>query len=105
MSGTSMAAPHVAGVVALMEAVAPALTPDQHEQALAGSATDLGATFWGRTLTATDPDWAIEDAEQPGIVAGVYKNEKPPMGLEVIGDAIGLPVLANGDRSIAVKVL
>lgn len=67
--------------------------------------TDLGATFWGRTLTSTDPDWGIEDAEQPGIVAGVYKNEKPPMGLEVIGDAIGLPVLANGDRSISVKVL
>ncbi|MGY2128371.1 S8 family serine peptidase [Blastococcus sp. SYSU DS0617] len=43
LSGTSMAAPHVAGVVALMEAVAPALTPDQVERALTGSATDLGA--------------------------------------------------------------
>lgn len=67
--------------------------------------TDLGATFWGRTLTSTDPNWGIEDGEQPGIVAGVYKNEKPPMGLEVISDAIGLPVLANADRSLAAKVL
>lgn len=67
--------------------------------------TDLGATFWGRTLTSTDPDWAIEDADQPGVVAGVYKNEKPPMGVEVIGDAIGLPVLANADRSFAADVL
>lgn len=67
--------------------------------------TDLGATFWGRTLTSTDPDWGIEDADQPGIVTGVYKNEKPPMGVEVLSDAIGLPVLANADRSLAAKVL
>jgi hypothetical protein len=67
--------------------------------------TDLGATFWGRTLTSTDGDWEIPDGDQPGIVAGVYKNPKPPMGVEVISDAIGLPVLANADRSIAAKVL
>jgi hypothetical protein len=67
--------------------------------------TDLGATFWGRTLTSTDADWAIEDDEQPGIVAGVWKHPKPPMGAEVISDAIGLPVLANADRSLAARVL
>lgn len=67
--------------------------------------TDLGATFWGRTLTSTDPDWAIADSDQPGIVTGVYKNQKPPMGIEVISDAIALPVLANADRSLAAKVL
>lgn len=67
--------------------------------------TDLGATFWGRTLTSTDPDWDIESAEQPGLVAGVYRNPKPPMGIEVISDAIGLPVLANADRSLAAAVL
>lgn len=67
--------------------------------------TDLGATFWGRTLTSTVPDWQIADSEQPGIVTGVYRNEKPPMGLEVIGDAIALPVMANADRSFAATVL
>jgi hypothetical protein len=67
--------------------------------------TDLGATFWGRTLTSTDPDWQIADSEQPGVVAGVWKNDKPPMGVEVLSDAIGLPVLANADRSLAAKVL
>ncbi|MDR6861968.1 major capsid protein [Phycicoccus sp. 3266] len=67
--------------------------------------TELGATFWGRTLTSTDSDWGIADAEQPGLVAGVYRNPKPPMGVEVIGDAIGMPVLANANLSFAADVL
>lgn len=46
MSGTSMAAPHVAGVVALMKSVYPQLTPDLLDAMLAnGEITDdLGAT-------------------------------------------------------------
>jgi subtilisin family serine protease len=41
-NGTSMASPHVAGVLALIEAAAPGLTPDQAEQALIAGVTDLG---------------------------------------------------------------
>lgn len=67
--------------------------------------TELGATFWGRTLSSSEADWDIEDADQPGLVAGVYRNPKPPMGVEVIGDAIGQPVLANADLSFAADVL
>lgn len=67
--------------------------------------TELGATWWGRTLTSTDSAWDIADVEQPGVVVAVWKHEKPPMGLEVIADAIGLPVLANADLSLAAKVL
>ena len=67
--------------------------------------TQLGATFWGQTLTSTDTDWGIPDAEQPGLVAGVYRNPKPPMIAEVISDAIALPVLANADLSFAADVL
>ncbi|MEE8244326.1 MAG: S8 family serine peptidase, partial [Pseudomonadales bacterium] len=41
LSGTSMAAPHVAGVVALMKALHPNLTPDEFDNALAaGDLTD-----------------------------------------------------------------
>ncbi len=67
--------------------------------------TSLGATFWGRTLTSTEPGWGIPDPDQPGVVAGVWRNDKPPMGVEVISDAIGLPVLAQADLSLAAKVL
>lgn len=67
--------------------------------------TRLGASFWGRTLTSTESDWGLQPAEQPGIVAGVWRNPKPPMGVEVINDAIGLPVLANAELSFAAKVL
>jgi hypothetical protein len=67
--------------------------------------TELGATFWGRTLSSLEAGWGIEDTEQPGIVTGVFRNEKPPMGVEVFADAIGEPVLANADLSMSVKVL
>lgn len=67
--------------------------------------TELGATFWGQTLTASDPTYQIADSEMPGLVTGVYRNPKPPMIAEVTGDAIGLPVLANANLSLAAKVL
>jgi hypothetical protein len=68
-------------------------------------ATEFGATFWGQTLTSTDERFGIEPAEMPGIVAGVYRGEKPPLIAEVVSDAIGMPVLANADLSLAAKVL
>lgn len=67
--------------------------------------TQLGATFWGQTLTSTDPDWGIAPGEQPGLVVGTYRGEKPPMIAEVISDAVALPVLANADLSFAADVL
>lgn len=67
--------------------------------------SELGATFWGETLTATEGGWGIEPGETPGIVAGVYRNEKPPLIAEVISDAIALPVLANADLSFSADVL
>ncbi|UJP39333.1 major capsid protein [Cellulomonas palmilytica] len=67
--------------------------------------TQLGASFWGQTLSSTAEDWGIELADQPGIVTGVYRHETPPMIAEVHGDAIGMPVLANADLSFKATVL
>lgn len=67
--------------------------------------TQLGATFWGQTLTSTSADWAIASEDQPGLVAGVYRGEKPPMIAEVISDAVALPVLSNADLSFVADVV
>ena len=48
-SGTSMAAPHVTGVAAILRAVRPSLTPDQVEQALESTAIDLGPSGYDTT--------------------------------------------------------
>lgn len=67
--------------------------------------SELGSSFWGQTLTSTDAAYELADDEQPGIVAGVYRADKPPLIAEVISDAIALPVLANANLSAAAKVL
>lgn len=66
--------------------------------------TDLGGTFWGTTLEASEPNYGIEDSEQPGIVAGTYKDDEP-LGVWVRSAAIGLPVLANANLSLAATIL
>lgn len=67
--------------------------------------TDLGATFIGRTLTSLLPEFGLAGIDQPGIVVGAYQNPKPPHAKEIISDAIGLPVLANAERSFVADVL
>ena len=49
--------------------------------------------------------FAIPEADQPGLVTGVYRGEKPPMIAEVISDAIAMPVLANANLSFVADVL
>lgn len=73
--------------------------PDDYE------GTELGATFWGQTLTSLSPEYGIEESEQPGIVVGVHRGEKVPMIAEVIADSISLPVAANANLSLAATVL
>ncbi len=68
-------------------------------------ATQLGGTFWGQTLTSTDPNYNLAAGDMPGLVVGVYRGEKPPMIAEVISDAVALPVLANADLSFVADVL
>lgn len=65
----------------------------------------LGATYWGRTVSAGFDSWGIEPDEQPGIVCGVFKEESVGSSIEVQGDSIGEPVLANPNASMAIQVL
>ena len=46
LSGTSMATPHVAGVLGLMRSMAPSKTVEELRNILRASADDLGATGW-----------------------------------------------------------
>lgn len=65
----------------------------------------LGATYWGRTVSAGFASWGIEPDEQPGIVCGVFQEESVGRSIEVQGDSIGEPVLANPNASMAIQVL
>lgn len=65
----------------------------------------LGATYWGRTVSAGFESWGIEPDEQPGIVCGVFREEKVGSSVEVQGDSIGEPVAANPNASMAIQVL
>lgn len=67
--------------------------------------SNLGATYWGRTKSATKPGWGLALADQPGIVAGVSENDEPPMITQVIADAIGQPVMVDANLAMAAKVL
>lgn len=65
----------------------------------------LGATYWGKTVSAGFESWGIEPDEQPGIVCGVFKDEKVGSSIEVEGDSLGEPLLANPNASMAIQVL
>lgn len=66
--------------------------------------TQLGATFWGQTLTSTEGDWGLASGEAPGLVAGVFRNEMPPVIAQVVADAIGMPVLMQPNFSYKLTV-
>lgn len=65
----------------------------------------LGGTYWGETLSASEPEWGIANEDRPGIVTGTFTNPKPPHGKQVFADAIGLPILANANLAFTAKVL
>lgn len=65
----------------------------------------LGATYWGRTVSAGFASWAIQPDEQPGIVCGVFREESVGSSIEVQGDSIGEPVAASPNASMAIQVL
>lgn len=65
----------------------------------------LGGTAWGTTASSYQDSWGISEGDRSGIVAALFANDKPPVGLEVVMDAYALPVLANANLSYVAKVL
>lgn len=80
MQGTSMAAPHVAGVLALMKARYPALTPDNVDAALAQGllTTDIDATGWDERTGFGLVD-AFKAVTAAGVMATNVANDLPPV--------------------------
>lgn len=64
----------------------------------------LGATYWGTTLEAGEPEYSIEELDRPGIVAGVWKT-RDPIAVWVHASAIGLAVLGDANLSLKAQVL
>ena len=61
--------------------------------------TRMGATLWGTTLEAQEPEYGIEDGALPGIVVAAFKQKTTPVQVITIASAIGIPILGDPDLS------
>ena len=88
-SGTSLAAPHVAGALALLLSAHPGLTASAQAGALTGSARDLGTTGpdnsygYGRLDVLAAHDWLVANNPPPvsaPVTSGVSLSPSPSNG-------------------------
>jgi serine protease len=92
--GTSMATPHVAGVVALMLSKNPALTPDQVATALKGSTRPFPGTCSQCGTGIVDASAAVDAAG--GSAPPPTGNEVEPNNSISAPQAVTIPVTING---------
>ncbi|RJP34802.1 MAG: hypothetical protein C4547_10365 [Phycisphaerales bacterium] len=113
MTGTSMASPHVAGLVALMYSINPHLTPDEVRQRLRDQAVDLGAPGfdpqfgWGRIDAFATVQDVWQNGGCPNLESHVIKakGDKSISTLQTAGAAGGKAgvVCTSGDGSFSKK--
>ncbi|MEV0608121.1 major capsid protein [Polymorphospora rubra] len=65
--------------------------------------TDLGATLFGTTAEALEPNYELADSDAPGLVAGSYRTQNP-VAVWTLASAVGLPVEANPDLAMVADV-
>lgn len=78
--------------------------PDDKLLYLPADGVELGATLWGTTLEAQEPQYGIAPADHPGVVVGAFKQSTTPIRVYTIGAAIGIPILADPDLSFVADV-
>ena len=66
--------------------------------------TEFGRTLWGTTISADLPDFNLSGSDLPGIVSAVI-FEGWPASMEVISDAIAMPVVYNPNYTLKAKVI
>lgn len=82
-----------------------AVLPDNKVYLLpSAGANDLGATFYGQTLEAGEPEYGIAAGDQPGLVVGAWKT-RDPIAAWVHANAIAMPILVNPVASMVATVL
>lgn len=69
--------------------------------AVAGAA---GGTVFAPTVESSDPRFGLVPEDRSGIVAGLYREDDPPVGW-VLGKAVVLPILANPNATLSATVL
>jgi hypothetical protein len=83
--------------------VATRMIPANRVVFLPADTSALGKTLWGTTAESLEPDFGIEEADQPGIVAGSYST-KDPVALWTKAAAIGLPIVVNPNLTFTATV-
>ncbi len=119
LSGTSMAAPHVTGLAALLKSYVPQLTHDEIWTIICETADDLGPEGWddyyghgrinayqallaagpNRIIASYPPDGAI-DARQPSELDGSNPTGWQSIDLTFAGDLSLLPGLVADDFAV-----
>ncbi|MEV6958020.1 S8 family serine peptidase [Streptomyces sp. NPDC051207] len=103
--GTSMAAPHIAGLAALMKSANPALTPAQIESAVKTNARPLPGTCTGGCGAGLADATKTVQAVKGGTGTGTTYTSTGPVAIPDAGPAVESPITVGGRSGNAPSAL